>query len=130
METKYLLVNSLHDRLFLDLFDYNDHRSHTKLSTAIFELSALEDDATRDNLVTTLLKDGKERGELRYGVNFYPIIEPEEGAADLPDSSEWYICVSLGKSGRLCSVTRGRRRACRHSPGQGSGQQQVNVWRA
>ena len=87
METKYILIKSLHERLVLDLYDYNDHRSNTKLSSAVFELSKLEEDSVQEGIVSQLLKDGKDRGELRYDVSYYPIVEPEQGK-DIPDSSK------------------------------------------
>jgi Ca2+-dependent lipid-binding protein len=85
-ETKYLLVNSFQDVLDLNLYDFNDHRKNSLLSTASFPFSKLLEDATQEGLVSQLLKDGKERGELRYDVNYFPIIEPEEGKEDIINS--------------------------------------------
>jgi Ca2+-dependent lipid-binding protein len=79
METKFLLVNSLNESLILNLWDYNDHRKNALMSSATFELSNLLEDATQEGLAALLLKDGKERGELRYDVSFYPVLEAEEG---------------------------------------------------
>ena len=89
VETKYLLVNNLHERLVLDLYDYNEHRSHSKLSSATFELSTLEEDSVQEGVTTTLLKEGKERGELHYDVSYFPIVEPEADAGtEFAESSE------------------------------------------
>lgn len=79
METKFLLVNALNESLILNLWDYNDHRKNALMSSATFELSKLAEDATQEGIVAPLLKDGKERGELRYDVSFYPVLEAEEG---------------------------------------------------
>lgn len=49
------------------------------MSSTSFELSKLLEDATQEGLQAPLLKDGKERGELRYDVSYYPILEAEEG---------------------------------------------------
>ncbi len=91
METKFLLVNSLTENLVLKLWDYNDHRANTDLGFATFDLSKLEQDATQENIEVPILKDGKERGTLRFDVNFYPVLKPEVdagGKETLPDSSE------------------------------------------
>jgi len=93
METKYLLINNLNDNLVLSLFDFNDHRKNALMSTATFPLMKLLEDSTQEDLVSQLLKDGKERGELRYDVNYFPVVEPEEGSTDtVMDSSK---CLSF-----------------------------------
>lgn len=94
METKYILVNSLHDRLILDLYDYNDHRSHTKLASAAFELSTLEEDSVQEGITAQLLKEGKERGELNFDVSYYPIVEAESDAGtEFAESSECFLLI-------------------------------------
>jgi len=82
METKYLLVNNLNENLVLSLYDFNDHRKNALMGSATFPLSKLLEDSTQEDLVSQLVKDGKDRGELRYEVNYYPCIEPEEGKED------------------------------------------------
>jgi len=79
METKFLLVNALNESLVLNLWDYNDHRKNALLSSATFELSKLLEDATQENIRSPLLKDGRDRGELRYDVSYYPVLEAEGG---------------------------------------------------
>lgn len=81
MESKFILINALNESLVLNLWDYNDHRKNTQLGSATFELSKLLEDATQENIRSPLLKDGKERGELRYDLAWYPVLEPEEGQA-------------------------------------------------
>lgn len=46
------------------------------------------EDAEHNDIVTPLLRDGKNRGELRYDVRFYPVVEPEPGKEELADSSK------------------------------------------
>lgn len=91
METKFLLVNSLHESLILNVMDFNDHRSNTLLGSASFGLEVLEQDATQEDISRPILKDGKDRGELRFEVNFYPIIslsKTSEGTVQkLPETS-------------------------------------------
>jgi Ca2+-dependent lipid-binding protein len=77
----------LHERLVFDLYDHNDHRANTKLGSTFFELEKLQQDSVHEGIVSQLLKDGKDRGELRYDVSYFPVIEPEEGK-DIPDSSK------------------------------------------
>ena len=91
METKFLLVNSLHESLVLNVMDFNDLRQNTLLGSASFALEALEQDATQEDISRAILKDGKERGELRFDVNFYPVVsisKTSEGPVQkLPETS-------------------------------------------
>ena len=88
METKFILVNSLADQLTLSLYDYNDHRKHSHMGDASFELAKLQEDATLEGLSVPILKDGKDRGEMRFDLSFFPVIKPEEGQdEDVTDTS-------------------------------------------
>lgn len=73
--------------LDLDLWDYNDHRKNSHLGTVQYDLRPLLEDATQDGLASTVLKDGRERGELRYDVSFFPVLKPEDGE-NVADTSE------------------------------------------
>ncbi|KAK7064548.1 C2 domain-containing protein [Favolaschia claudopus] len=79
METKFLLVNSLNESLILNLLDYNDHRKDFLMGSTSFELAQLQEDATHEGVESPLLKDGKEKGVLRYDVSYFPVIKAEEG---------------------------------------------------
>jgi Ca2+-dependent lipid-binding protein len=46
--------------------DYNDHRPDGDMGTVTFELGQLAQDAIKEGNETPILKDGKERGVLRY----------------------------------------------------------------
>lgn len=100
METKYLLVNSLHESLVFNVMDYNDHRQNSLLSSASFVLDVLEQDATQDDISRPLLKDGKDRGEVRFDVNYYPVIstsKTSEGTVQkLPDTSAPFSMSAVG----------------------------------
>jgi Ca2+-dependent lipid-binding protein len=87
-ETKFILVNSLNESLILSLYDYNDHRKNALLSSASFELALLQEDATREGIESTLMKDGKDRGVVRYDISYYPVIKPEEGKEELLETSK------------------------------------------
>jgi len=92
METKFLLVKSLQETLVLNVMDYNDHRQNSLMASASFGLDVLEQDATQEDISRPLLKDGKDRGELRFDVNFYPVIslsKTSEGTVQkLPETSK------------------------------------------
>ena len=100
METKFLLVNSLHESLVLNIMDYNDHRTNTLMGSASFALDVLEQDATQEDISRPILKDGKDRGELRFDVNFYPIISlsnTSEGAVQkVPETSKFLDIPLVG----------------------------------
>lgn len=86
------MVNSLQEPLVLSLFDYNDHRTDTELGAATFDLSKLLEDATQEGINSTVLKDGKDRGELRYDVSYYPVLKPVlvDGKEEIPETSECF----------------------------------------
>lgn len=61
------------------------------MGTATFELGKLNEDATQEGIESKILKDGKERGELRFDVSFYPVLKPQKvdgKEEELPDTSE------------------------------------------
>lgn len=73
--------------MVLNLLDFNDHRKDTPLGSATFSLSKLLEDQTHEDVVDTIVHDGKDHGELRYDVNYFPVIEAEEGKEDVLNSS-------------------------------------------
>ncbi|KAJ7275417.1 C2 domain-containing protein [Mycena haematopus] len=100
METKFILINSLNESLVLSLYDYNDHRKNVLMSSTSFELSQLQEDATREGIEAPLLKDGKERGILRYDVSYFPVIKPEEGKEEL-DTSVGIVRLTIHQAKEL-----------------------------
>ncbi|KAF9026598.1 C2 domain-containing protein [Rhodocollybia butyracea] len=100
METKFVLVNSLSEPLNLHLYDFNDHRKDALLGTANFELSQLQEDAVREGLSSHLLKDGKERGELKYDISYYPVLKPEEGQ-EVPDTKVGIVRLTIHQAKEL-----------------------------
>ena len=50
----------------MTLLDYNERLRNTEMGTASFELVKLQDDATLKDCVAPVLRDGKQRGELRF----------------------------------------------------------------
>ncbi|KAJ7169501.1 C2 domain-containing protein [Mycena filopes] len=100
METKFILVNSLNESLVLSLYDYNDHRKNALLSSTSFELAQLQDDATREGIESSLIKDGKERGILRYDISYFPVIKPEEGKEEV-DTSVGIVRLTIHQAKEL-----------------------------
>ena len=81
------------------MWDYNDHRANTDLGCATFDLKGLQQDATQENLELPVLKDGKERGTLRFDVNFFPVLKPEVdagGVETVPDTSKLFMTTCMG----------------------------------
>lgn len=75
----------------LTVFDYNDHRKDTELGAAVFDLSKLQEDATQDGIELPVLREGKDKGLLRFDVNFYPVLKPQvdqSGIEELPETSK------------------------------------------
>jgi Ca2+-dependent lipid-binding protein len=87
METKFILVNNINESLMLNLYDFNDHRKNTLLGTATFDLPKLIEDSSHEGIESPLLKDGKDRGNLRYDIIYYPTLETPQGSTEVPQSS-------------------------------------------
>ncbi|KAG6866873.1 hypothetical protein C0991_008810 [Blastosporella zonata] len=93
-ETKFILVNSLQESLVLNLWDYNDVRKDSLMGSSSFELSKLLEDATQEDIQSPILKDGKERGELKYDVSYYPALEAPEGE-ESPETSVGIVRLTV-----------------------------------
>lgn len=93
METKFILVNSLQEQLVLTVFDYNERRKHTSLGAALFEMNKLVEDAVFEGVELPILKDGKDRGLIRFDVSYYPVLKPQivDGQEQLPETSLYNI---------------------------------------
>jgi Ca2+-dependent lipid-binding protein len=78
----------LGESLVFNLWDYNDHRKNTRLGAATFDMAVLQDDASQEGILSPILLDGKERGELKYDITFYPVLKPEEGQEHPPETSK------------------------------------------
>jgi Ca2+-dependent lipid-binding protein len=87
-ESHYIIVNSLLDSLALTVFDYNEHRSDSRLGTVTHDLSTLMA-GKQETLQAKILSEGKDRGDMQYSLTYYPVLEPEvleDGTpAALPD---------------------------------------------
>ncbi|GAA5974459.1 hypothetical protein JCM11641_003227 [Rhodosporidiobolus odoratus] len=78
-ETHHLLLNTLTETLTLTLFDYNETRKDSDLGTVSFDLSSLAEDAEQVGLTGEVVYDGKPRGQVRFDLQFYPVLKPVKG---------------------------------------------------
>ncbi|CDO92223.1 unnamed protein product [Kluyveromyces dobzhanskii CBS 2104] len=76
-ETKYLLVNSLDQKLTLTCFDFNDVRKDATVGSFDIDLSELYQKPAQEHLTKDLLSRGKSKGVLNYSINWFPVIENE-----------------------------------------------------
>jgi Ca2+-dependent lipid-binding protein len=99
LESQFVLVNTLTDTLTLSLYDYNTNRADNLLGTVTHELSELADDAEQVGLVGTVLHGGKDRGELRYSLSYYPVLAPvkqEDGTVvPPPDTNSGIVRLTI-----------------------------------
>lgn len=98
-ETKFLLINSLTEVLTLNVYDWNEHRKDSDMGAASFDLNKLGEDGVQEGIESKILKDGKERGDLRFDLSFYPVLKPQKidggKEEELPDTSTCYAFFSL-----------------------------------
>jgi Ca2+-dependent lipid-binding protein len=101
MENKFILIHSLKELMVLNVYDYNDHRKDTKLGAVNFPLSKLVEDQTHEDIVSAILHDGKDHGELRYDINYFPVIEDEEGKQEVLDSTVGIVRLMIHQAKEL-----------------------------
>ncbi len=109
-ETQFILINTLADVLNLHLFDYNDHRPDNLLGTVTHELAALNEDAEQEGLVGKIIGGGKDRGELRYDLSYFPVLTAAKAAdgtiEPLPNTQTGIVRLTIHQAKDL-HVTRG-----------------------
>ncbi len=89
-ENQFLLVNSLAEALQLCLYDYNTNRPDSQLGTVVHDLTGLADDGEQQGITSTVLSGGKDRGQLRYSLSYYPVLQPlkrKDGTFEQPPDS-------------------------------------------
>lgn len=79
-ETHFLLITTLADVLNLSLWDYNEHRPDNLLGAVTQELATLKEDAEQEGMVGKIISGGKERGDLRYDLSYFPVLQPQKAA--------------------------------------------------
>lgn len=77
----------------LTVMDYNERRKNTTLGAALFEMNQLIEDATFEGVELPILKDGKDRGLIRFDASYYPVLKPQivDGQERLPETSSYKI---------------------------------------
>lgn len=125
-ETKFVLVNSLQESLVLTLWDYNDHRKDSLMGSTSFELSKLLEDATQEDIHSLILKDGKDRGELRYDISYYPVLEAEEGK-ELPETCKIGFILLSRDNLYSCFLISGWYRPSYFASGEGFGRFEISL---
>ncbi|KAL1412655.1 Tricalbin-2 [Vanrija albida] len=113
-ETQFILIKSLNDVLNFNVFDYNEHRPDSLLGTVSQELKVLGDDAEQEGIVGHVLDGGKEKGQLRYDLSYFPVLQPTkrpDGTLEPPPESNTGIAritvhgaKDFDKSGDINSV--------------------------
>jgi Ca2+-dependent lipid-binding protein len=64
------------------------------MGAASFDLSKLGEDGVQEGIESKVLKDGKERGDLRFDLSFYPVLKPQviDGKEEeLPETSPYSL---------------------------------------
>ncbi|CAI4047638.1 Tcb3p SKDI_13G0660 [Saccharomyces kudriavzevii IFO 1802] len=83
-ETKYLLLNSLEQKLNLKCFDFNDVRKDTVIGDLQVDLADLLQNSVLENQTADLRSGTKSKGVLHYSLHWFPVKEDksEEKAAE------------------------------------------------
>ncbi|CCK70660.1 Tcb3p KNAG_0E04070 [Huiozyma naganishii CBS 8797] len=77
-ETKYILVNSLDQKLTMSCFDFNDVRTDQLIGTVEFDLSTLYQSPAIENTSSDLRVGSKRNGSLNYSIHFFPALESKK----------------------------------------------------
>jgi Ca2+-dependent lipid-binding protein len=108
-ETHFILINSLADLLSFSVFDYNEHRPDNLLGTVTQELAPLADDAEQEGIVSRVIHGGKDRGELRYDLSYFPVLQPTknaDGTIEPPPESQTGIVRFFIHQGKDLDIAR------------------------
>jgi Ca2+-dependent lipid-binding protein len=108
-ETHFVLITSLADILAFSVFDYNEHRPDNLLGTVTQELAGLADDAEQESIVSRVIHGGKDRGELRYDLSYFPVLQPTknpDGTIEPPQDSQTGIVRFFIHQGKDLDIAR------------------------
>lgn len=88
-ETKYILVNSLNQKLSLTCYDFNDVRKDTLIGSIDIDMNDLYQTPSVEKTSSDLLIGSKSRGSLNYSLNWYPVIHaPKKESNDASDEEQ------------------------------------------
>ncbi|SCU90590.1 LAME_0E09208g1_1 [Lachancea meyersii CBS 8951] len=76
-ETKYVLVNSLDQKLFFSCYDFNSTRKDSLIGKAEYKLSQLFQTAAVTGQSAKLVSGGGSRGILNYDLHWLPVVNEE-----------------------------------------------------
>ncbi|CEP61687.1 Tcb3p LALA0_S03e08548g [Lachancea lanzarotensis] len=79
-ETKYVLVNTLDQKLFLNCYDFNDIRRDTLIGKAEYNLSQLLQTVAVTGQKAKLISGGGTRGTLNYDLHWLPVVQQDSAA--------------------------------------------------
>jgi Ca2+-dependent lipid-binding protein len=108
-ETHFVLITSLADILSFSVFDYNEHRPDNLLGTVTQELAGLAEDAEQESIVSRVIHGGKDRGELRYDMSYFPVLQPTknpDGTIEPPQESQTGIVRFFIHQGKDLDIAR------------------------
>ncbi|AET37391.1 Tcb3p Ecym_1139 [Eremothecium cymbalariae DBVPG len=77
-ETKFLLINSLQQKLYLKCFNQNSVRKNTLIGETEFDLSDLYQQSSQEGLVADLKNGAKSKGLLKYDIKWFPVAEKDK----------------------------------------------------
>ena len=74
-ETKYILINSLDQKLSMTCWDFNDVRKDQIIGSMEFDMNTLYQTPIIENASKNLLLGSKTKGTLEYSIHYYPVVE-------------------------------------------------------
>ncbi|KAI9025288.1 C2 domain-containing protein [Phycomyces nitens] len=78
-ETYYILLNNLHDTLFLQVMDRNSGRKDTEIGISSYDLKEIVDmDNISEGLNLSVLRSGKPVGDIKCDMRYFPVSRPEK----------------------------------------------------
>lgn len=76
-ETKYILINSLDQKLTFECFDFNDVRKDELIGSYEFDMTELYQKTVLSNTSTKITLGNKFKGTLNYSISYFPVIVNE-----------------------------------------------------
>lgn len=101
-ETRYLLVSSLDQKLKFGYYSFKD-KDHKLIGESFYNLSNLEQEATRTNISSKILDGSKRIGNLVYDLRWFPVLHgntQEDGTVLPPPDSDVGILKLVLHSGQ------------------------------
>ncbi|ORY88542.1 C2 domain-containing protein [Syncephalastrum racemosum] len=78
-ETHFILLNNLHDTLFLQVMDRNSGRKDAAVGAANFDLKQVEESNNAvEGLNLTVMRGGKPVGEIKCDMRYFPVSKPDK----------------------------------------------------